>query len=192
MWRRANWRSLLKGQWGYSALRRGLSPTGYFFRGEKVSKTPLKGRGCFDSPSPPENPHTRNDILEGGSALAQATLSWPSANSPCLGRGPTPRVAVLQLVPHHELLCVVVFVNGTYTHHRTTAPRFISGCGKQGLECNMARAGRRTDERWFLVGEALPKTASRSDATHEPRSEREVRNQRGFGGALVTLSPRTK
>ena len=73
------------------------------FPRRKSTKSALKGRGCFDSPSPPENPYTHNDILEGGSALAQATLSWPSANSPCLGREPTPRSAALQSLPHHEL-----------------------------------------------------------------------------------------
>ena len=38
----------------------------------------------------------------------------------------------------------------------------------------------------------LAKTSSPSDATHEPAPKREVRNQRGFGGVLVTLPPRAK
>ena len=112
--------------------------------------------------------------------MAQATLSWPSANSPCLGRGPTPRGAALKSPPHHELRCAIGFVNGTSTHHRTTAPRFVSGCGKQGSVCNMARAGRRTDGRWFVVGEATEERFTPSDATHDPPAKAGGPEPKGF------------
>ena len=62
-----------------------------FLLAQKGAKKALKGRGCFDSPSPLKKPHTRNDILEGGSA--------PSAE------GLPPVGAALKLPPHHELLC---------------------------------------------------------------------------------------
>ena len=38
----------------------------------------------------------------------------------------------------------------------------------------------------------LPTNSFYSDATHEPQSKREVRNQRGFNGGLVTLPPEGK
>ena len=66
-----------------------------------------------------------------------------------------------------------------------------------------ALAGKLRSSAWrgpagALTGDGLwwenllTNTSSYCDATHEPRSKREVRNQRGFGGPLVTLGPRPK
>ena len=45
----------------------GLSRSGAYvlFPRRKSTKRALKGRGCFDSPSPLKKPHTRNDIFKG-------------------------------------------------------------------------------------------------------------------------------
>ena len=81
---------------------------------------------------------------------------------------------------------------GGGVHHRTISPICESGSGKPLLQSMAARAGRRSRIRRILVGETTDGTSLLLILCMSQRLKLEVRNQRGFGSALVTFSPRKK
>ena len=78
-------------------------------------------------------------------------------------------------------------------HSTAQLCRSASAASADRFRCLARRgpAGELTEDGLWWEN-PLAKTLSPSDATHEPAPKLEVRNQRGFGGVLVTLPPRAK
>ncbi len=87
----------------------------------------------------------------------------------------------------------VSLVIGTSTHRRTTAPHFVSGFGCKYRCLSVRGAVAEVSAKMVLGGRnnCRKHNLILARRTSHP-AEREVRNQRGFGGVLGTLPPRAK